>query len=153
MSNEIVRLTCLLLAVAALPAQAQMLAGRTEPTGEPVKETRGRLTAADAGLRIELPPASAREKNASMAQVRDGGPLLIGFHRDVPEGDQGDVVPRLAWRTMSDGTLAAALLVSSPQATSVRVAVRAELPPGGTLRFFHPAGDERDVLVDPVVTA
>ena len=138
-------------------ARENRVAGAPGPAGDPTpaKEApaRVRLGADDAGLRIELPPASAREKTAATPPEQGVGPLRIGFHRDVPKAYQGDVLSRLEWTTMSDGTLAAVLLVSSPQATSIRVAVRADLPPGGALRFFHPAGDERNVLIDPVVTA
>ena len=136
-------------------ARENRVAGAPGPAGEPAKEApaRVRLGADDAGLRIELPPASAREKNAAVPPEQGVGPLRIGFHRDVPKAYQGDVLSRLVWKAMGDGTLAAVLLVSSPQATSIRVAVRAKLPPGGALRFFHPAGDERNVLIDPVVTA
>ena len=151
-------LALLLLAVTFSPpafARENRVAGAPGPAGAPAKEApaRLRLGAADVGLRIELPPASAREKKAADPPEQGVGPLRIGFHRDVPKAYQGDVLPRLAWTTMSDGTLAAALLVSSPQATSIRVAVRADLPSGGALRFFDPAGDERAELVDPVVTA
>ena len=130
------------------------MAGAPGPAGEPAKETPApaRLGAADAELRIALPPASAQEKKAATPPGRGAGPLWVGFHRDVPEEYQGDVLPRLAWTTRSDGTLAAALLVSSPQAVSIRIAVRADLPHAGALRFFDPAGDERNVLIDPLVT-
>ena len=48
--------------------------------------------------------------------------------------------------------MTAALLVSSPQAKSIRIALRADLPPGGALRFFDPDGGEGNVVMDPVVT-
>lgn len=146
----------LVAATLAMPvlARENRMPGAPGPAGETAKEKPAsvRLGAADAELRIELPAASAREKRAATPPARGVGPLRIGFHRDVPKEYQGDVLPRLAWKTMPDGTLAAALIVSSPQAVSIRVAVRADLPRGGALRFFDPAGDDRNVLIDPVVT-
>ena len=58
----------------------------------------------------------------------------------MPKAFQGDLLPRLDWRPLDDGAVAAALLVSSQQATSVRVGVRARLPEGAEIRFFHPGG-------------
>ena len=133
-------------------ADGQRLEGAPGPVGEFPQQERvpDRLGAAYAGLRIVLPPAQ-REEEAAAKGKEDMAPRQIGFHRDVPEAFQGDLVPRLTWMRMDDGASMAALFVSSPQAKSIRVALRADLP-GGALRFFHPGGDERDMLVDPVVT-
>ena len=130
----------------------QRLEGAPGPAGELPQQERApdRLGAAYAGLRIDLPPVQ-REEEAAAKGEEDMAPLRIGFHRDVPEAFQGDLMPRLTWMRMDDGAFAAALFVSSPQAKSIRVALRADLP-GGALRFFHPGGDERNMLVDPVVT-
>ena len=94
-----------------------------------------------------------REGEAATAPAaNEVGPLRIGFHREGPKAFRGNLLPRLAWAAMGDGAVAAALLVSSPQAKSIRVGLRTDLPPGGTLRFFHPSGNARNTLVDPVVT-
>ena len=130
------------------------LPGAPGPSGESLKQEyrHDRLDAADAGLRVDLPPALRRGEEATAGTARGTAPLRIGFHREVPKAFQGNLVPRLAWVEMGDGAVAAALLVSSPQAKSIRVALRADLPPGGALRFFHPGGNKQDMLVDPVVT-
>lgn len=97
---------------------------------------------ANNALRIDLPPTT------TPTVARKGRePLRIGFHRDVPAPSRGDLVPRLKWTELSDGTIAAAVLVFSPDATSIRVGLRAVLPAGGELRFFHPANDGEAVTV------
>ena len=156
-----------LLAATAAPASGReiRLGGARGPVGElPTQQEHAPdlFGAAAAGLRVVLSPAPQQVAEAQAANAVQGtnaapatdhpGPLRIGFHRDVPESFQGDLLPRLDWTTTGDGALAATLLVSSPQAKSIRVALRADLPPGGTLRFFPPSGADRNVLVDPVVT-
>lgn len=129
------------------------LAGAPGPAGESPKpeSLRDRLGAADA-LCIELPPLLREEEEATKQAANEVGPLRIGFHREAPKAFRGNLLPRLTWAAMGDGALAAALLVSSPQAKSIRVALRTDLPPGGALRFFHPGGNAGNTLVDPVVT-
>lgn len=93
-------------------------------------------------LRIDLPPTTVP------AVGRKGRePLRIGFHRDVPAPSRGDLVPRLKWIEVDDGTIVAVVLVSSSDATSIRVALRAVLPDGGEVRFFHPAGEGDAVML------
>ena len=98
--------------------------------------------AAGVALRIDLPPATVPE-----APQKGRRPLRIGIHRDVPREFQGDLAPRLDWRLVGDGAVAAAVLVSSPQATSIRVGVYAKLPPGAQLRFFRPSGEGEALAV------
>ena len=99
------------------------------------------------GLAIVLPPPSEKEKQA-MAKGSSKGPLAIGFHRDVPTGFKGDLSPELGWVEVSGGSFVGSLSVTSPGAESVRVGIRAALPPGGEMRFFGEEDDERF----PVVT-
>ena len=114
------------------------MAGAALPALEAQEET-SRRTRLDhtAGVyyRIDLPAVATQPP---LAKRR--GPLRIGFHRDVPKAFQGDLLPRLDWTPLRDGAVAAALLVSSQQATSIRVGVRARLPEGAEIRFFHPRG-------------
>ena len=142
-------------AAITMPASGsgQRLEGEPAPVAESSQQERvhDRLGAADAGLRIDLPPVLRREEEAAAEAAKEMVPLRIGFHRDVPKAFRGNLLPRLSWMGMGDGTLAAALLVSSPPAKSIRVALRADLPPGGALRFFHPGGKKPIALVDPVV--
>lgn len=100
------------------------------------------------GLQIVLPPPSEQEKQ-SMAKEGSKGPVAIGFHRDVPGEFKGDLSPQLDWIEQPDGSFVSSLSVTSPGAESVRVGIRAELPPGGEIRFFDEESDESL----PVVTS
>ncbi len=93
-------------------------------------------------LRITLPTVSPAQQAASSEAERPG-PLQIGFGRTLPSVYQGDLVPRLAWETQSDGTAISALSVSSPDARAVRITLRATLPAGAEVRFFSPADPEQ----------
>ena len=75
--------------------------------------------------------------------------MRIGFHRDVPKALQGDLLPRLDWTPLGNGAVAAALWVSSPEATSIRVGVRARLVEGAEVRFFHPDGGGESHAITP----
>ena len=145
-----------IVAVALSASAQQRLAGERGPAGDlPAEQTcaHDRSGATPPALRIDLPSALQQTKEALAAAADETGPRRIGFHRDVPKAFQGDLLPRLAWVEMGDGALAAVLLLSSPQASSIRLALRADLPSGSALRFFHPEGNEPNLLVDPVVTA
>ena len=97
------------------------------------------------GLHIVLPPPSDEEKQA-MARS-DSKRRVIGFHRGVPGGYEDDLSPRLDWIGQADGSFVASLLVTSPEAESVRVGIRAELSPSGEIRFFGVQSDERFAVV------
>ena len=116
------------IAGAALPVLEAVEAADESPRHTRLDHTGGMR------LRIDLPvpaaPASSDER----------GPLRIGFHRDLPERFQGDLLPRLNWTPADGGAVAAALQVSSPNAKSIRVGVYASLPEGAQLRFFQPNG-------------
>ena len=111
-------------------------------------------------LRITLPTIS-RAQQAASSEAERPGPLQIGFGRNLPSVYQGDLVPRLAWETQSDGTAISALSVSSPHARALRITLRATLPTGAEVRFFSPADPEQrfppvqpaEVPADPVATA
>ena len=97
------------------------------------------------GLHIVLPSPSGEEKQ-SMVQP-DSKPVVIGFHRDLPDGFKDDLSPELDWVEQADGSFVASLLVTSPEAGSLRVGIRAELTPGGEIRFFGEQSDERFAVV------
>ena len=96
-------------------------------------------------LTITLPPITRAQQAAfpGMEEPERPGPLQIGFGRDMPDTDRGDLAPRLAWETRSDGPQVSALSVSSPGARAVRVALRGTLPAGAEVRFFSPADPEQ----------
>ena len=144
-----------IVAVALSASAQQRLVGERGPAGELRAEqtrTHDRSGVIPPALRIDLPSALQQTKEALAAEADETGPRRIGFHRDVPKAFQGDLLPALTWTPTSNGATTATLLVSSPQAKSIRVALRADLPPAGALRFFHPDGGEGNVVMDPVVT-
>ena len=96
-------------------------------------------------LTITLPPITRAQQAASTEteEPERPGPLQIGFGRDVPDTDRGDLAPRLAWETQSDGSQVSALSVSSPGARAVRVALRGTLAAGAEVLFFSPADPEQ----------
>ncbi len=99
------------------------------------------------GLHIVLPPPS-EEENASMERA-DSKRTVIGFHRKVSDAPDGDLSAELEWSEQPDGTFVSSLKVTSPGAASLRAGIRAELTPGGEIRFF---GEESDETF-PVVTS
>ena len=99
------------------------------------------------GLHIVLPPPSEEEKQ-SMEKGGGKGPVAIGFHRDVPGDFKGDISGQLEWIEQPDGSFVSSTSVTSPGAEAVRVGIRADLPPGGEIRFF---GEDSDQLF-PVFT-
>ncbi len=88
-------------------------------------------------------PYSSEEGVQSTKQAAGAGPLVVGFHRDLPDAFKDDLSPRLDWKQHSDGSFVSSVSVTTPGAESVRVGIRAELPPGGEIRFFRPDSDER----------
>ncbi len=86
-------------------------------------------------LRIILPEVTSSEQ-AAWTEQREKQPSQIGFGREIPVAYQDDLAPRLTWDTLSDGSLASALSVTSPGASALRVAVYASLGSGTELRFF-----------------
>ena len=92
--------------------------------------------ALDLSLGMELPPLNLQE-SAMTSAPRRPGPVRVGFHRRLTEY-RGDLVPRLQWvDDPHDGSIAASVTVTAPGALRVRLAIRATLPPGGAIRFFH----------------
>ena len=141
-------LAALLIAHAAAPAAERSVAGSVSPSLEAQGGAAVAATLLDhaigAGFRVALPAAAMPE-----AVPRERGPMRIGFHRDVPEALRGDLLPVLEWRSLGNGAVAAALWVSSPEAKSIRVGVRARLAEGAEVRFFHPDGDGAPHMVTP----
>ena len=135
-----------LLAAAAVPAAGDRMPGAPLPDSEAQqtepKSLRLEQVTSSVALRIDLPPASV-----PAVQDKGRGPLRIGIHRDLPTAYRGNLLSRLDWMPVDKGARAAAVLVHSPQATSIRVAVQGELPPGAELRFFHPDGNGKALAV------
>ena len=77
-----------------------------------------------------------------------GGPLQIGFGRTIPAEYRGDLAVRLKWFSsdeigVKNGPVAAALTVTSPEATALRVGLHAKLAAGATIRFSSPSDPEQ----------
>ena len=114
------------------------------PVGAPGEERKLKLdhSTSPATLHIVLPPPEQDETKA-MEQARGTGPLVVGFHRGVPEEFQGDLAPRLEWIAQQDGTFASVVSVTSSGAESLRVRLRAGPIAGIEMRFFGEQSDTR----------
>lgn len=78
-----------------------------------------------------------------------GGPLQIGFGRAIPTEYRGDLAARLKWfpsneTGVENEPVAAALTVTSPEATALRVGLCAKLTAGATIRFSSPSDPEQE---------
>ena len=93
-------------------------------------------------LQIVLPPPEQDEMKA-MEQAGEKGPLVVGFHRDMPEGFGGDLAPRLEWIAQPDGSFVSVVSVTSPGAEALRVALRSDPVAGIEIRFFGERSDTR----------
>lgn len=92
---------------------------------------------------IVLPALTEDETRAGSEVGEPGQPTRIGVGRQLPTLDRGDLASTWTWTVLTDGGRVAAFSVRSPDAGSVRLAVRAELPPGAILRFFAPGDPQR----------
>ena len=79
---------------------------------------------------------ASAETAAGRGEKKTGGPLEIGFHREVPAEDAGDFAERLHWFPGDGDTIAGALSVRSPGAAAMRVAIRVRNLGEGEVRFF-----------------
>lgn len=87
------------------------------------------------GMRIAL---ARPEKERLAPSPASGGPLRIGFHRALPARFQGELAGRLEWTNLADGGVVGSLTVASPNAAAIRLALSAQLPPRGEIRYFKP---------------
>ena len=95
------------------------------------------------GLRIVLPQADVASMQAG-GTAGGNQPLQIGFHRAMPDEYQGDLSALMEWTPLADGSIASAVSVTSPEALAVRAGIRAELGPGGEIRFFGGGSSSKD---------
>jgi len=122
----------LVVAVAAVAAQAAPLdavppAFSTTPASPAAKSQSAlRLTAAAPSLTIAL-PAPTEAELASVRTIPGVGmrakPMPIGFGRDVPAAQQSIALASLAWQPTADGGRAAQVVVTSPGAAALRLAM------------------------------
>ena len=87
-----------------------------------------------------LPAPTTQKAAAEMEPPRKGAPLKVGFGRDIPDlASTTGTGAALQWERNPDGTLTAAVSVTSATAASVRAALRVEnLPANATVRFQAP---------------
>ena len=85
---------------------------------------------------IALAPVAEAEAQARLEPAEPGGPFQIGFSRELPPAQRGDLGRTAQWTSLPGGGRVASFSVRSPDAGSVRLAVRAELPHGARMRFF-----------------
>ena len=124
-------------AVEGVAVQGQAMPPRAQSVSAPAAPRLARLGAMDTVMAMAL-PAADEEQRAAMEEDPGIGPVRIGFHRTPPAEYQGDLTPNLRWvADPEDGSISAAVTVSSPQALRVRLAIRARLPPGAEVRFFQ----------------
>lgn len=101
-------------------------------------------------LSIVLPRVSEAERMAlEPTEPGRGGPLQIGFGRTIPTEYRGDLAARLKWFSSNEtgvenGPVAAALTVTSPEATATRVGLRATLAAGATIYFSSLSDPEQE---------
>ena len=92
---------------------------------------------------IVLPQLAGHEAAARLEPGKRGAPLQIGFSRELPEAQRGDLARTVEWIELPGGSRVASFSVSSPGAASVRLGLRAELPDRAILRFFEPDRSDR----------
>ena len=122
-------------AVAALCLAAA--AGAAPSAGVGTANTKRDYTDAQmlaSAARIDLPALPPAAPAAGRGAT---GPVRMGVHRTVTPA-AGELAPRLTWTTLQDGRIVAAVVVASPGAAFVRVALTAKLGKGGELRYFKP---------------
>ncbi len=83
---------------------------------EPSLAERGALKTANA--------AGARAGAKAFAQADKGAPLAVGFGRSVPAAARTVALDALAWQRLPDGSRAAHIVVQSPGAAAMRVAIQ-----------------------------
>ena len=108
------------------------------PARFPVARSGAQVSASlarDSAIRIELPEVA--EIRAKKGAPRTG-PTEIGFGRELPPAYQKNLIPLLTWDLQGDGSYAAVIEVTSPDAKGMRAGIRVLASKGVELRFFDP---------------
>lgn len=91
-------------------------------------------------LRVALPPVGADELEGMRAHNAREKLLQVGFARPLSDAIVGLPLSELAWTTMPDGGLVAAIEITSPDAAALRIALdRDAFPAGLELRTYAAA--------------
>ena len=123
------------------PAQAQQVGSAVNPSASKEASSTPSTLRLDysqtpVAVKIALPDADAAIKQSMTQKSRDL-PLQIGVHRAMSDEFQGDLLPKLDWEEMGDGSIVSSMSVTSPGASAMRMRIEVELPDGGELRFFN----------------
>ena len=141
-------------AAAALPDSAARAEPRIQPASAlPTQRPSVRARASSRhAIVLAAPPASTKLLDHGS---HAGVPMQVGFARDV--ADLADVAAfnrQLAWEPLEDGGKVAAISVTSPGATALRMGLRVDaLPEGAMLRFYAPDASPVDVPASDVLQA
>ena len=136
-----------LLTIISTPSNAQpfeLITGRVESltlpadgSASPLKPRRTSISPPPNSISIG---AVSNEKKTTETDVdsRPGTPRKIGFGRDVPQlGNITDTATRLKWQNTPQGGKIAAINITSPQATGIRLGILVRrLPTEVTFRFY-----------------
>ena len=127
----------------AFPAMAQVRAARAEPQLQPVasqSQAHRLLASKPASVTLGLP--GAREKAALEPDRGLVAEHPIGFPRGIEAlATEERLLSRLDWKELAGGRRVAAVSVTSPGASAVRLGVYVSaLPVGARLRFARPGG-------------
>ena len=91
--------------------------------------------ARDNAIQIKLP--DVEQIRAKKSPPRSG-PTEIGVGRELPDRYRGDLTPLLTWELQSEGSYAAAIEITSPDAKGMRAGIRILARASVELRFFDP---------------
>ena len=147
LSSNVVAVLWLLLTIISIPSHAQpfeSITGRvdsfTRPTNDgvsPLKPRRASISPPPNSISIG---AISNEKKSAETDVdsRPGTPRKIGFGRDIPQlGSLTDTATRLKWQNTPQGGKIAAISITSPQATGIRLGILVRrMPTEATFRFY-----------------
>lgn len=89
----------------------------------------------DNAFEIKLPVVEQLRAKKSAPR---SGPTEIGFGRELPDGYRGNLTPQLTWELQSDGSYAAVIEITSPDAKGMRAGLRVLTRANVEMRFFDP---------------
>ena len=112
---------------------------RSRATLTPAPDLKLDYSTSPIALQITLPHTSAPKRSATEGQ---DWPLLVAFHRDMPNEFQGDLSSRLDWTELADGFIVTSISITSPGASDIRLGIHIDLATGDEIRFFAPESNQ-----------
>ncbi len=149
LNSNVVTALWVLLTIISTPSHAQPfepITGRVESftlpapadgSASPLKPRRASISPPPHSISIGT-ISQAKKSAETNVDSRPGTPRKIGFGRDVPQlGSITDTATRLKWQITPQGGKIAAISISSPQATGIRLGILVRrLPAEVTFRFY-----------------